>query len=194
MELPRYQLRDPKERDALNRLIPTRAEWENHQEFQGYVLAYLALIGDNYIGSVKTKPERVAQKLRHDATKIIRFARWLESSKPKGVIIGLPSTSELLQYANRLSSLADFRALESQKRQFRHSTHKQTNLILRLLHFVREQTGKPFYPEMATLLRGACKDYGINERQLQALWSRIQKRASWRRAAFHVAPSPRVTP
>jgi hypothetical protein len=194
MELPQYHLRDAKERDALNRLIPTGGDWENLQEFQGYVLAYLALIGEKYSGAVRPKPERSAQKLRHHATKIRKFAHWLESSKPKGVIIVLPSTSELLRYADSLSSVADFRALESQTRRLRHSTHNQTNLILRLLYFVREQTGKPHFPEIVTLLRGACRDHGMNERRLQALCSRIQKRPSWRRAAFrHVPPSPRVT-
>ena len=100
MELPQYQLRDAEERDALNRLIPTRGGRENLQEFQGYVLAYLALIGEKYSGSARPKPEWSVQKLRDHATKIRTFARWLESSKPKGVIIVLPSTSELLRYAD----------------------------------------------------------------------------------------------
>jgi hypothetical protein len=192
MELPQYQLRDAEERDALNRLRPTGGDRGDLEEFQRYILAHLALIGGKYSGSVRPKPERSAQKLRDHATKIRKFARWLESSKPKGVIIVLPSTRELLRYADSLSSLADFRALESQARRLRHSTHKQTNLILRLLYFVREQTGNPHFPEIATLLWGACNDHGMNERRLQALCNRIQKRASWRRAAFrHVAPSPR---
>jgi hypothetical protein len=183
MELPRYQPQDTKEREALNCLIPTQGDWENPQEFQGHVLGYLAFIREVYCEPKKRKTERSVQNLQRRATKIKNFAIWLESSKPKGVIIAVPSTSELLRYAERLSSLADVGAQQRRARRLHHSTHKETNLILRLLHFVREQTGKPHWKEMAILLKGATGDHGMNDRRLQALWNRRLKRGSWFRAA-----------
>jgi hypothetical protein len=113
---------------------------------------------------------------------------------PKGLIGVPPSTSKLLQYADLISSLADSRALEARAR-FHHSAHIETSLILQLLQYVREQTGKTHWAEMAILLKGACGEHGMNERRLQALWSRGQNRGPWTRAAFRqVAPFPSVTP
>lgn len=195
MELPRYKLQYEHERAALQRLRPALGGMKNHRDFQKLVLAYLALIGENYSKSDRAKPERTVLKLRRHASKIIKFVHWLRSSKPKGLIGGPPSTDELLRYAESLSSLGDFRALQARTRQLRHSTHKETHLILHLLQFVREQTGKPHWAEMAMLLMGACNDRGMNERRLQALWYRQQKRSFRRRAALSsVVPSHSVGP
>ena len=123
MDLARYKLRDVNERTALRRLKPNWGERKHHREFRNLVLSYLALIGEKCRGSDTAKPERSAQKLRRDATKIRNFVRWLKSSKPNGLMIFPPSSSELLRYAEGLSRAADFRATQARTKRLRHSTH-----------------------------------------------------------------------
>jgi hypothetical protein len=162
-------------------------------EFQSLLLAYLALIGEEYSGSSRPKPARRVQKLRRHATKIRNFAHWLKSSKERELILIPPSTGELLQYAEILSNTADRLAQEARTQRFHHSTHKATSLIIHLLEYVREATGKPHWKEIATLLKGACEDHGVNERRLQAMWSRAQKHGFRRRALSRLAFSPSIT-
>src|ERR1035437_4793408 len=102
MELPLYQIRDANERAALLCLKPVWGERKHHRDFQRLVLTYLALNGEEYSASGTPKPARRVQRLRRPATKIRKFAHWLESSKEQEMIIIPPSIRELLLSAETL--------------------------------------------------------------------------------------------
>jgi hypothetical protein len=205
-----HELPGPNERAALRRLKPAWGNREHRQQFQQLVLGHLAAIAGVFSTTGKGKtlsrpvvgppwylmPPRYVEKLRRAADKCRNLANRL-STQNFGTGLRHPAVTKAVEACNLCAEALETEANDltnDAKRRLRHSTHPQTREISKLVCFVEEQTGKPHWTDIATLLRGPTGDAGYTGRRLEALIRAHRKRGRPQYPFPRVTPSPRVRP
>jgi hypothetical protein len=176
VKLSQYKPRNQRESTALKNLKTRSGHYKDHGALRGLVQCHLALIRDVYPQPKRLKAIRTVQELRRKANLCRNLASRIELPEPIGLeLVSMtlnpgPAIREVLLYAQRLESEANTLAARAKHRTLRHSAHIENRAILKVLGAVREITGEPHYEDMATLLRGACREHGITGRRLASLW------------------------
>ena len=106
--------------------------------------------------------EKMADRLAKDAAKLRGFGF------PRFEIPS-PPVHELKMYANLLKEHADADQPYVARPPLRHKRNKNTNDIIALVRLVEQQTGKPHWNRLATLVAAALGDNGFDEDRLRKI-------------------------
>ena len=214
VRLRQFRLETAEQRAALRRLKLAWGGKREQGDFERLVLAHLALIARQAACARPTlpasqKPSEEVRWFARRAGQVRNFAKRLQ--KPLGPpLLGLPRppVCELLLYAGALEVRA--RELGDQTRNRsapavppavgtmpfvpgrparKRKPRPETELILDLIRFVRENTGQPHRSALAVLLRGACDDWGWSKDRVRSLCKDHEPKRQLR--GRHVSRHPR---
>jgi hypothetical protein len=194
VSLPPFQLKTQEERAALRRLKLSWGDRPVRKAFKVLVLAHLALIKElvsrkRSTNFIRPATSDAVRKLRRRAERVRRLAEDLKKplalAPPRLVPIFPPFPDcEMRLYADGLDGYADLLQISGGygvapqsgvvspgKRPPRRKTAPETEQILKLVEFVRQQTGREHWGELAILVRRATGDLGYNKHRLQSLCS-----------------------
>lgn len=202
---PRFRLKTQPGRDALRALkvlcrrksllFPGNSA---QMEFNARVLEHLARIEKSRSGEVTIDPAKSAvttraKKLKRKAERVRRFADELERTFAEDIEPPFPAR-ELRSYANKLEARADWHLrggayappstlVRAKRRPPRQAPKEETRHILRLVQFVKQNTGRTHWDKLEILLKLATGDSQYSKHRVQSLSSWHSKRDKALRAA-----------